>query len=132
MLSVITAPDNAFKAAMRRNAYMAASILARFTGDETQDALMKIADEYTELVASRTMQRPPFLTFQQIAMDPNFQETYKKANIKNTGDKVVSVGGLGLKDELIPGVPNTFFYSTVGGIAYFAWKWYKGRKGGSS
>lgn len=130
MLSVVpTTPDNPFKAAMRRNAYMAASILARYSGDEPQNVLTSIANEYTEIVASKTLGHPPFLTFQQIALDPNFQDVFKRRNVKTGEHGVTSVGGFGIKDELINGVPNTFLYSGLASVAFLGYRYWAKKRG---
>ncbi len=125
-------PDNPIKAATRRNAYMAASVMARYGGDAAQPVLSQIAADYTEQVAMRTFNQPPPLTFDQLIMDPLFQETFRKYNVKQTpsGDLVSAKRGLALNAEFFKGVPNGLLYSTLAGVAYFAYKYFK--KGGAA
>lgn len=125
-------PDNPIKQSMRRNAYAAGAVLAKYTGDTQQPVLMHIAEDYTERVAARTGNVPPFLNFEQIVRDPNFVAVFRQYNVKKdeAGDLVSAKRGFALNGELIGGVPNGFLYSTLAGVAYFGWKYYKKKRGG--
>ncbi len=122
-----TLPDNPFKDALRRNAYDAARIVVNYTGEKDPASLKKIAEDYTEVVAAKTRNIPPILTREQIIADPNFQALVMKADIKKDAKGEI-VGGWGLKDELIHGIPNGFLYSGLATVGYFGYQWWKKRK----